>query len=347
MEMKVSVIIPVYNAEKYVAHCAESLLNQTLEDCEYIFINDGSNDRSQLIIEQYSRSDKRVVLINQDNHGVSAARNRGLLAAKGIYVAFVDADDYIESNMLEILYEAAVCEEIDVIVSNFESKMDEEKVMNTYPFAINKKLNKEYIGMHLVPYLIQAEDLNTVCTKLYRNHLIKENRIRFPEGVALGEDGLFNMKYFCCAESLKYINYSGYHYREVAGSATRNLSEKDYFSNALKVYLEDLPEEITAKMNKTEIIKLKSIKFIRSVLAYIHLYFASKELSFSRKMKQVRKMIQHDQVQHAADIFLEHMKDSINRYDQQLLKMLKIKSVLGLYGLTSYSRFRNKQAGGM
>ncbi|MES9697320.1 glycosyltransferase [Bacillus sp. JJ927] len=102
-----SVIIPVYNAEKYITQCIESLLNQTLRECEFIFINDGSTDNSEKIIEDYKKINDRITLINQENQGVSIARNRGLDVSTGEYVGFVDADDYIEKDMYEMLYNAA------------------------------------------------------------------------------------------------------------------------------------------------------------------------------------------------------------------------------------------------
>src|SRR6476646_4070363 len=98
MSQKVSVIIPVYNAGKYITRCIESLLNQTLQECEFIFINDGSIDDSREIIEGYKQVDDRIILINQVNQGVSIARNKGLYLAAGEYVGFVDADDCIEKD---------------------------------------------------------------------------------------------------------------------------------------------------------------------------------------------------------------------------------------------------------
>src|SRR3954470_7921673 len=104
MSIKVSVVIPVYNAEKYITECIESLLNQTLKQCEFIFVNDGSSDNSSQIINEFKKKDNRIILINQENQGVSIARNNGLKAASGEYVGFVDADDYIDCEMYETIY---------------------------------------------------------------------------------------------------------------------------------------------------------------------------------------------------------------------------------------------------
>ena len=137
MGIKVSVIIPVYNAEKYITECIESLLNQTLQQCEFIFVNDGSKDHSGAIIDEFKKKDSRIILINQENQGVSMARNNGLKAASGEYVGFVDADDYIENDMYETMYNHAKQDECDAVISNLESEMEGRKFISNYPFPQN------------------------------------------------------------------------------------------------------------------------------------------------------------------------------------------------------------------
>ena len=112
--IKVSVIVPVYNTFRYLEQCLNSILNQTLKEFEVICVNDGSTDDSAKILEKYSQKDKRIVVINQENAGASAARNAGLDCAKGRYIAFVDSDDYIKKNFLEVLYTTAVNTEADI-----------------------------------------------------------------------------------------------------------------------------------------------------------------------------------------------------------------------------------------
>jgi glycosyltransferase involved in cell wall biosynthesis len=241
MSLKVSVIIPVYNAEKYINQCIESLINQTLQECEFIFINDGSKDESQQIIENYQKLDVRIKLINQENQGVSIARNVGLRIAKGEYIGFVDADDFIEKKMYEILYTTAKQNDSDVIISNFESEIEGHKINTKYPFPIEVTLNNDYINEEILPYFLKEDNLNTGCNKIYKNKVIRENNLKFPEKVPLGEDGLFNMCFFSFADTMKYIDYTGYFYREVEGSATRNITGMDYFNRAIEVYNMKVP----------------------------------------------------------------------------------------------------------
>ncbi|KFN15699.1 glycosyltransferase [Bacillus pseudomycoides] len=343
MSQKVSVIIPVYNAGKYITRCIESLLNQTLQECEFIFINDGSIDDSREIIEGYKQVDDRIILINQVNQGVSIARNKGLHLAAGEYVGFVDADDCIEKGMYETLYNSVKQSNCDVVISNFKGETEGHKVITTYPFPIDIVLEKDYIEQEVLPYFLKADNLNTVVNKIYRNNLIKENNVKFPSGIALGEDGMFNVAFFSGATRMKYVDYVGYHYKEVAGSATRNISEKDYFQRAVEVYTMELPQIYTDKIDRVRISKLRSIKFINSVMSYIHVYFTpSKDVSFNKRYKYVKSMIRNKHVREALPIYYSEIYNKLGRYERLIINLIKRQSTVGLYCVTAYSRFRNK-----
>ncbi|WP_216829038.1 glycosyltransferase family 2 protein [Alkalihalobacterium elongatum] len=347
MGTKITVIIPVYNAEKYLSQCIQSLLNQSLQDCEFIFINDGSTDNSQKLIEEFKATDQRIKLINQENLGVSIARNIGLELATGEYVGFVDADDYIESDMYEQLYKATKNGECDVIITDFESEIDGQKVITTYPFPVNQTLNRTFIEGELLPHFVKSENLNSACNKIYSNKRIIENKIRFPEKLALGEDGMFNMLFFNVARNMKYINYTGYHYREVKGSATRNLVRYDYFSRALEVYTKDLPSFLIATIGREKVQQLKAIKFIHSVLSYIYIYFtANDNLRFKERFNYVKVMIHHPKVKEALPIYYNEYLSGLGRYERFLLEMIKRKATFALYCATTYSKLRNRRFGG-
>lgn len=343
MGKKVNVIIPVYNAGKYITQCIESLLNQTLQECEFIFINDGSTDNSREVIERYKKLDNRITLINQENQGVSIARNMGLRLATGEYVGFVDADDYIEKEMYEVLYNSAKQENCDVVISNLHGEMEGHSLIIKYPFPIDIVLKKEYIDQELLPYFLKEDHLNTAVNKIYKNNVIKENNVKFPEKIALGEDGMFNIEFFSNASSMKYINYVGYHYREVIGSATRNISEKDYFKRAVEVYTMELPKIYTGKIDNVRIRQLKAIKLINSIMSYIHIYFKPcKDVNFNKRYKYVENMIRNEYVREALPIYYSEVYSTLGRYEKFIIDLIQIKSTIGLYCATAYSRFRNK-----
>lgn len=344
MNMKVSVIIPVYNAEKYITECVGSLLNQTLKQCEFIFVNDGSTDQSGTIIEEFKKKDSRIILINQENQGVSIARNNGLKIASGEYVGFVDADDYIEIDMFETMYHAAKENDCDTVVSNFERELDGHFVKTRYIFPYEVSLTKKYISEEIIPYFLKTEDLNSIWNKIYRNKIIKQNNLRFPPNIDLGEDARFNIHFFSIASSAKFIDYCGYHYREVLGSATRDISKKDYFQKALEEYTLEIPEIEKFNLDKRKIKKLKSIKLINSVLSYIHLYFTpSNGLSIREKFNYVSYMIKSDIVREALQIYNGEYFSELGRYEKVLIKLVEKNFIIGLYVVTAYSRVRNNR----
>ncbi|MEH6947937.1 glycosyltransferase [Bacillus sp. JJ634] len=343
LNIKISVIIPVYNAEKYIEDCIKSLLNQSLQECEFIFVNDGSEDNSSQVIEKYKKHDSRMKLINQENQGVSIARNEGLQVATGKYVGFVDADDFIESDMFKRLYQSAQLYNCDIVISNFESELEGHKVITKYPFPKGIILSEEYLKTELLPYFLKSDNFNTVCNKIFKNKLIKSQHIIFPEKVALGEDGMFNIQFFSYAETAMYIDYTGYHYREVPGSATRSIEEKDYFNRAIEVYTSKLPEIYLTNINQEKVQQFRSIKLIYSVLSYIHMYFTpSENVSFIKRYRYVKNMIHDKNVREALPLFTEQTYGTLGRYEKFLLFMIKNKVVMGLYCAFSYSRYRNK-----
>lgn len=338
-----SIIIPVYNAEKYIANCVNSLIKQTLSECEFIFINDGSEDNSEVILHDYLNRDCRIIILNQKNLGVSAARNAGLKVANGNYIGFVDADDHVEPNMFEKMYKEALAQKCDVIMSNLECEIEGEKMVVSPPFPKGKILHKEYIEDEVLPYFLLSDDLNSVCTKLYRRELIKRYNIEFPLGVALGEDSVFNMNFFSRASNCMLLDYTGYHYREVIGSATRNIVEKDYFNKAIEVYQQDIPEDIFKKSDWIKLKKYKAIRLIKSVQSYIHLYFApSEDISLIRRYNYVKIMLKNELVRTSLPTYHKEYSKSIGKYEKVLLILIKLKFTVGLYGVTAYSRFRNR-----
>lgn len=340
--MKVSVIIPVYNAEKYITSCIESLIGQTLHECEFIFINDGSRDDSQLIIERFKEMDDRVKLISQENQGVSAARNRGLEVAIGEYIGFVDADDYIEKDMFQILYSVGKEEDCDIVTSDFESEKEGSKFVTRYPFQSDQTLGKGYINEKIIPYLLQHDNLNSVCNKIYKRNLIQQNQIMFPNNVSLGEDGTFNMFSFSHASSTKYIHYVGYHYREVLGSATRNMIKNDYFARSLEVYRLQIPKVVLENVDPANLQGYKSIKLINSVMAYIHQYFSpSKDMSLFTRLRYVYNMVLNKEVQESLPKYYDIRGAELGRYGKLIIFFIRKRSITGLFFATAYSRFRN------
>lgn len=340
--VKVSVIVPAYNAERYIAACMESLLNQTLQHCEFIVVDDGSTDTTNAIVQGYMLMDERIKLIRQNNQGVSAARNTGLIAASGEYVGFVDADDYVKLDMYEQLYNTAKMYDCDVSMCNFESEIEGRWTSTNNLAPTDFVLEADYIQQYVLPELIKGDKQSQVVNKLYRRSRIEEHHIRFPVGVALGEDIAFNMKFLSFTKSMKYIDYSGYFYREVIGSATRN-DRADYFQRALELYFYKLPDYYASLVSNHKVKQLKAVNLIHGVISFIHIYLKPSEtFRFHKRLAYVRKMVAHKAVRESLPIYVSEMEGSINRYNKMIIFFISKKSILGLYIATAYSRFRNR-----
>lgn len=337
---KVSIIVPVYNAAAFLRDCVQSLLNQTAKELEFVFVNDGSKDNSLEILNEFALMDSRIKIVSQENKGVSAARNAGIAKATGIYIGFLDADDIVEADMYEVLSDAASKHNVDVVISDFHAEQTETVWRVGFPFEKNRRMDREEIRREVMPYFIRKDWLNSIWNKLYRRSAVVENGVLFPVGVPLGEDLIFNMKYFNIAQSALYIDYCGYHYKEIAGSATRNIKGKDYFGRLLETYAFDYRSVMDLPIDDKEIHRLKSIRFVENVLSTIHLY-AQSRASHWFKYTQIRKMVKSPEVAEALILAYDELYSAARSYTRFLLKALKNKSPLAIYFAILYGKLRS------
>lgn len=218
-----SVIIPMYKVEDYLAECLDSVVGQTLDNIEIICVNDGSPDRSGEIAERYAREYKNVRVINQENGGLSRARNTGLDAARGRYVYFLDSDDYLDREALEGLYRKAEADQLDIVYFNTVSFFENEAVKNSnqnYLSYYNRK--GDYSGVHTGQMMFakmrkNLEFFGSACLQMIRRSLIEENGLRFYNDI-IHEDNLFSFKAAMLAQRVGYLN-KAYYYRRVHGDS--------------------------------------------------------------------------------------------------------------------------------
>lgn len=171
----ISIIVPIYNAEKYLSKCINSLINQTKKEIEIILINDGSTDRSEEIINNYR--DERIKYFKNENQGIGKTRNFGIEKATGKYLMFVDSDDYLKEDACEILFKKAEKEKLDLVICNYykvDEETDKKEIIEIKEFKNTKlKDNKELLlNVNLAPW-----------NKLYKRDLIKKNKIKFVENL--------------------------------------------------------------------------------------------------------------------------------------------------------------------
>lgn len=210
----ISIIIPVYNKEKYIKKCLESITNQTYKNIEIIVINDGSTDNSENIIKEFAKKEKRIKVFTQSNGGVSKARNQGLKYASGEYILFVDADDYVEADYVEkmVAYkeDLIVCGYINVQKNGNKINYIKNKVFYDKNEIIKNSLKKENNSLMVTPYV-----------KLFKHNIITKNNLNFDETMNFGEDTCFVFEYIKNIKSMRFIEYYGYYNINVQGTLSR------------------------------------------------------------------------------------------------------------------------------
>ncbi|MBZ4035788.1 glycosyltransferase [Flavobacterium sp. 17A] len=318
---KVSIVIPVYNAKDYLHDCLKSVLDQTLSDCEFIFINDGSTDNSFEIIELYQKKDNRIKLLNQVNKGISGARNAGIEIATGEYIGFLDNDDFLKKDFLENLYNNAKQHDLDILISKTILGRDGKYIIKYSGFDVNTIFNQDFIQDQIIPNLLKVEDLFAVWNKIYKRTFINKNNIRFPESRVIEEDNIFNIQAFNKAERVLFIDYAGYYYRDVADSKSRQILENDYFSKALEKYYFDYKTEYSLSILDAEFEKLKAIRFIQRIFYLVYKCSVLK-VPFKEKRDYIKHMVFHEKVYELSKKYTEEILKDKGVYEKMVLKII-------------------------
>ncbi len=220
--MRVSVVVPAYQAERFIAGCLAQLRAQTLADIEILCVDDGSTDGTAKRIHAAAASDRRIRALHQVNAGVSAARNTGIDKANGDYIAFVDVDDWLPPDALERLWQAArrAPEPTDIVTSDHRAHTEggASPAIACPPHATRAQI---------LSALVRGDGrYNAVWGKLYRRTFLLEQRLRMPEGVRIGEDVLFNLRAFSAARSWAHVPAVLYEYRQHAASAMHRQADR-------------------------------------------------------------------------------------------------------------------------
>ncbi len=235
----VSLIIPVYNAEKYLTKCIDSCISQTYQNIEIILADDGSLDHSGQICTEYASKDRRVKVCRQKNAGVSSARNLGLDLSKGRYIMFVDADDWICQTAVEDMMRAQQKSGADLIVAGIQTYDSLGNQITERVTLTERMFKNENI---VIPVFRWKENFlyRNCWGKLYKRSIIRENGIHFDPAMTYGEDTCFVLDYLGCSKSIRQISARLYHYREVQDqkkSVRYGLENVDYqWKNGLILY---------------------------------------------------------------------------------------------------------------
>lgn len=237
--IKISIIVPVYNAEKYLRQCLDSIISQTLKDIEIICVDDGSTDSSNQILREYQKYDSRIQLITQKNNGLGAARNVGLAVASGEFIGFVDSDDFIDTNWFSALYEKAQKFQADVAIGNI--KLYFQKYQETKLYRDNSLYQK------LAAFnFFQAASLPNIITnigvwdRIYRRTFLGQYNLKNPEHV-IYEDALFSIQTSILANRITVVDNVYYYYRKNTGTAITDQEigndsfKLDFLKNSIEI----------------------------------------------------------------------------------------------------------------
>lgn len=252
----ISIIVPVYNSEKYIQRCINSIINQTFINFEVIFVNDGSIDNSLEILNSNKSLDSRIKIINQENFGTGEARNNGLRNALGEYILFVDSDDTIESLMLEEMYKKALEENSDIVICEINRVLSDGKKVRD---NIYNNINKNNIFSSILSFSIRS----SVWDKLYKKELFIKNNIFFPEKTYDEDNGIvFKLIFF--AKHISFIDKYLYNWYIIENSKSNSVS-KDRIKSISNILVERYNFLIEYKIYDTY-----EIAFIKSMFTLIN-----------------------------------------------------------------------------
>ncbi|MBT2216747.1 glycosyltransferase [Virgibacillus dakarensis] len=315
----VSIIVPVYNAEKYLSRCISSILNQTHQLIEVILVNDGSTDDSGVICDRYAKWDRRVQVIHQQNAGPSVARNTGIAAASGDYIQFVDGDDCIDSTMTARLVEA-MKNEVQLVICGYKMmhRRMTSAIIPSIPGVYTNAAFLKHVGE-----LYKNVLLPSPCNKLYDAAVINDYDIRFDKHFTMGEDLLFNLAYLNVCDRIHIIRDTLYNYCMNHNSLTKVFKE-DLMENQ-QVLIGRVQDFLQRKNCYTgdnhyflAIIQANGI-----VNGLNNLFHQHSSLTPRQKKAAIATIISADNVKHA------HFSDTLQ--SQLVGSMIERKSVNGIY----------------
>ena len=211
-DLKLTIVVPIYNVERYINKCIDSIIHQSYKNLEIILVDDGSPDKCGEIIDEYSRIDKRIHVIHKSNGGLSSARNAGLDIASGDFIGFVDSDDYIDYNMYEELFDVIKCHDVDIVYSNFQTEYLDGRIE-----GCGKNSGQIYIRSSLdVLRDMMWDKLNcSSCTKLFKRTVFSE--YKFPEN-NIYEDRIAMHMWILQCKQVAWVDKVFYHYVERSSS---------------------------------------------------------------------------------------------------------------------------------
>lgn len=267
MTPKISIIIPVYNVEKYIHRCINSIINQTLKDIEIIIVDDKSPDTCPQICDEYGLKDKRIKVIHKaKNEGLGITRNKGIDVATGEYITFCDSDDWVDADFYKTMYFHAKSENFDAVYSEFNTKYYPNFHIILHPEKIFKNKNDiEDLMLDIIgptpQYNSDVKFQVSVCKAIYKTELIRNYNLRFhSEKEVISEDEIFNLDFLSKAQLVKYIPLQGYYYCQNLNSLTH--SYKSNLWNRYQFFFQYLIHNYKQKFSNESEFQLRMSRYV-------------------------------------------------------------------------------------
>jgi glycosyltransferase involved in cell wall biosynthesis len=323
-KIKVSIIIPVYNVEKYLEKCVKSVLNQTLKEIEIFLIDDGSSDKSWNIVKRLARGDKRIVALQQENSGAAVARNRGLELAKGEYIGFVDSDDYVDADYFEQLYKAAVSNEADIARAYVKAEIETgdhyqmTHSVDGYNSYYNIKLKKEVLANKL-----SLTSSNWLA--IYKRSMLTKHNIAFIPEIRTGQDNIFNLHVSYVANKVVFVDEPTYYHmvrRDGSLMTGYNFTAQGLISRALVI--EETVNFLNAAKNYNKAVYVARVKDVFD-------FFHSRLIKTSGLTRQVRQKLIGILVTEWAAVKYKSEITRLLRHDARFIEALKSERTLNAY----------------
>lgn len=289
---KLSIVVPVYNVEKYIRHCVESLQTQTMKEIEIILVDDGSTDKSGIICDEYQKDDARIITIHKKNEGVSNARKVGIKKATSEYICFLDSDDYCDKTFCETMYNVMISKNADIVECDYIRFFD-KTFKNIKLYSSPMELNRNDFMEQIVKHTIVDGDVPVVLwNKIYKKTIIEKYVKEYGENLL--EDYIFNMQYYQGVQKYIYINTPLIYYRQRAGSIT-SLVDNNVFNKLLKV--QRLKENImdNLNMNNVDCLQLSYNWFYKYIKSAVVNMMVKQDKTYFNYREYIYNIINNDE----------------------------------------------------
>lgn len=278
MKKIISVIIPIYNVERYVGKCIDSICRQEYRDLEIILVDDGSQDHSPEICDEYSKIDSRIKVLHISNQGVAAARNIGIQNACGDWVMFVDSDDWLESGCIEKI-SAHLDNDTEVFIYAYKKIFCKKSIFGRYfgEKTFDSREQLDFLQRWILNQYLVPEDfaISAVWGKLYRKSVLDKEMLRFESGVEIGEDKIFNLYIFQNVSKVKYVDEFVYNYRIAEKSRMNRYCYR--VDRKIEIMLNHMLDFLRINDKESEFRDDYNVRLVMSIMYYVTLDYCHKD----------------------------------------------------------------------